>query len=162
MRRKVGGKNVFVVHGHDESARRELTEIIRKASFNPIVLQDQPMEGSKTFIEKFERWAAECNYAIALMSPDDKSFEQKSFKTLSDGEKFRARQNVLIELGWFIANLGRDRVYIVVKGAVEIPSDIVGVEVIRCKKRITEKSKEIIEALDRTQSHERTIVRKAR
>jgi predicted nucleotide-binding protein len=93
------------------------------------------MQGAKTLIEKFERHASHCNYAIAIMSPDDKSFA--ALRKRGD-ERFRARQNVLIELGWFMAHLGRDRAYIVVKGNVEIPSDIVGVEVIRCNRRISE------------------------
>jgi len=39
----------------------------------------------------------------------------------------RARQNVIMELGWFMARLGRKRVVILHQGEVEIPSDISGV-----------------------------------
>lgn len=39
----------------------------------------------------------------------------------------RARQNVLLELGFFIGHLGRDKVCALKKGAVEIPSDFAGV-----------------------------------
>jgi predicted nucleotide-binding protein len=99
-----------------------------------------PLTGSATIMEKFEAAAWRCNYAIALLSPDDKTFDK--LKTKGD-ERFRARQNVLIELGWFMAHIGRDKVYIVVKGNVEIPSDIIGVEVIRCKSKIREKAEKI-------------------
>jgi len=39
----------------------------------------------------------------------------------------RARQNVLLELVFFIGHLGRDKVCALKKGAVEIPSDFAGV-----------------------------------
>jgi predicted nucleotide-binding protein len=153
MKRKLGGKNVFVIHGHDADAREELVEIISDAGFTPILLKDQAMQGAATIIEKFEQWAPQCNYAIALMSPDDKSFQD--LKSKGDDERFRARQNVLIELGWFMAHLGRSRVYIVVKGNVEIPSDIVGVEVIRCKKKISERASQIKRVLAFTRALQR-------
>jgi len=38
----------------------------------------------------------------------------------------RARQNVIFELGYFFAKLGRDRVICIYKNGVEIPSDIKG------------------------------------
>jgi len=39
----------------------------------------------------------------------------------------RARQNVLLELGYFIAKLGRERVCALKRGEVLIPSDFAGV-----------------------------------
>nr|WP_083916265.1 TIR domain-containing protein [Methylobacterium sp. B34] len=39
----------------------------------------------------------------------------------------RARQNVLLELGYFIGRLGRSRVCALRRGQVEIPSDFGGV-----------------------------------
>ena len=39
----------------------------------------------------------------------------------------RARQNVILELGYFIGRLGRDKVCALKKGDVEIPSDFMGV-----------------------------------
>ena len=41
--------------------------------------------------------------------------------------KPRARQNVILELGYFLGKLGRDRVCSLVKGDVETPSDYDGV-----------------------------------
>ena len=56
------------------------------------------------------------------MTPDDEapSVGQKE-------SQWRARQNVIMELGWFMAYLGRDRVAILHQGELEIPSDILGV-----------------------------------
>ena len=39
----------------------------------------------------------------------------------------RARQNVVLELGYFVGKAGRNRVCALMRGGVEVPSDIVGV-----------------------------------
>ena len=150
MKRKVGGKNVFVIHGHDKAALGELCKIIEESDFIPILLKEQPMKGATTLIEKFEGLAPQCNFAIALMSPDDKSFD--ALKHKGESERFQARQNVLIELGWFMAHLGRERVYIVVKGDVDMPSDILGVEVFRCRRRVSETASQIRDVLKATRA----------
>jgi len=41
--------------------------------------------------------------------------------------KPRARQNVVLELGFFLAALGRERVCVLYKDGVEVPSDYSGV-----------------------------------
>ncbi len=41
--------------------------------------------------------------------------------------KYRARQNVVFEHGYFIGKLGRDKVTAVVKGDIELPNDFSGV-----------------------------------
>ena len=150
---------MFVIHGHDVKARDELVKIISEAGFTPVLLKDQPMQGARTLIEKFEIWAPLCNYAIALMSPDDKTFN--ALKGRGD-ERFTARQNVFIELGWFMGQIGRERVYIVVKGSVDIPSDIVGVEVIRCKSRVAERAEDIKNMLTSNRKVRRILHGRAR
>jgi predicted nucleotide-binding protein len=119
--KSISGNKVFIIHGHDEVARLQLEKML-KEEFNltPIVIQDNPNESFDTIISKFERLANECALAFALFTPDDK---------LSDKD-YRARQNVILELGYF---MGRDqqttnrRIIILRKGNVEIPSDIKGV-----------------------------------
>jgi predicted nucleotide-binding protein len=41
--------------------------------------------------------------------------------------KWRARQNVIFELGYFVGRLGRGRACLLRKGDIEIPSDLFGV-----------------------------------
>ncbi|MFL4399671.1 TIR domain-containing protein [Citrobacter portucalensis] len=60
-------------------------------------------------------------FAVVLLTPDDEGCVKGG--TLEP----RARQNVLLELGFFIGHLGRDKVCALKKGAVEIPSDFAGV-----------------------------------
>jgi predicted nucleotide-binding protein len=65
---------------------------------------------------------------FVLLTPDDTVVDP----TASEGEKRRARQNVILELGFFVGKLGREsgRVFLLHKGPIEIPSDIAGVEYI--------------------------------
>lgn len=116
----VSNKNVFVVYGHDNAMKLEIVSFLSvELNLNPISLDLQP-SGGKTIIEKFEKYAAEVGYAVVLMSPDDDADV--------DGQIFkRARQNVILELGYFIAKLGRSNLCIIQKGEVEIPSDIAGI-----------------------------------
>ncbi len=41
--------------------------------------------------------------------------------------KFRARQNVMLELGYFIGRLGRSNVCALTRGDLELPSDFAGI-----------------------------------
>ena len=116
----VNEKNIFVVYGHDERMKLEIENFLSvKLKLHPISLDTQP-NGGQTIIEKFEKFASEVSYAVVLMSPDDDAeVNGQIFK--------RARQNVIMELGYFIAKLGRSKVCILQKGDVEIPSDIAGI-----------------------------------
>jgi len=115
-------KKVFIVHGHDALARTEVARTIEKVGLEAIVLHEQPNEG-KTIIEKFERDASQVGFAIALLTPDDVGHPINKPKEA----KPRARQNVILELGYFSGILGRDKVLVLYKGDVEIPSDYLGV-----------------------------------
>ena len=86
-----------------------------------MILHEQPNEG-RTIIEKFE-YHADTQFAVALLTPDDTCSLQSDKNNL----KPRARQNVIFEFGYFIGKLSRERVYALVKGDVEKPSDYNGV-----------------------------------
>src|SRR5204863_8690813 len=95
-----------------------------------------------TIIEKFEFYADSCVFAFVILSPDDKQLE-----ALAGSERWRARQNVILELGWFMKHLGRKRVVILHKGSVEIPSDLLGVLYLPYEKSIYEVSEKIRQRL---------------
>ena len=48
-------------------------------------------------------------------------------KVGTDEPKPRARQNVILELGYFLRGLGRERVCVLYKEGTELPSDIHGI-----------------------------------
>ena len=118
--RNTSSNQIFVVHGRDHASLESLTQYIERLNLHPIVLGELPNQGL-TIIEKFERYA-EVGFAIILLTPDDLG------KLRCEGElQPRARQNVVLELGYFIAKLDRSRVCVLTKGAVDIPSDYSGV-----------------------------------
>jgi len=124
-------KNVFIVHGHDNTARLELNNIIKDDfQLNPIVLQDEPNTSIETIISKFERLASICSSAIILFTPDDES-----------NGKFRARQNVILELGYFLGkfqDFDERKLVIIKQKNIEIPSDISGVLYLEYDKSVKE------------------------
>ena len=132
---------VFIIHGHEEAKRRELKELLRDdLKLEPVVVIDEPNQGA-TLIEKFERYASDCAYAIALITSDD--------LVERDGDMYlQARPNVLLELGWFMSRLGRKRVMLLVQGDSRLPSDLEGVVTINFASSISEKFREIKQELD--------------
>lgn len=114
---------VFIVHGHDELTKVETARFIEKLGFEAIILHEQVSKG-KTIIEKIETYT-DVGFAIVIYTPDDLGIIQE--KASRDERKPRARQNVVFEHGYLMAKIGRDRVVPLVKGELELPSDISGV-----------------------------------
>ena len=138
MQKNVNTKNIFIIHGHNEAKRRELETLLRNQfNLNPIVLLDQPDQGL-TIIEKFEKYATTCSYAFALFTPDD-------IVTNGDVQYLQARPNVIFELGWFYANLGRSRVCILDQASEQskIFSDLQGILRMQFNNSISERYMEI-------------------
>ena len=115
------GSDVFVVHGSDDGTRETVARFIGKLGLKPVILREQPNSG-RTIIEKFEDYS-NVGFAVVLMTPDDVGKR----KDQQDGLEPRARQNVILELGFFLGKLGRNRVCALYKPGVEIPSDYSGV-----------------------------------
>ncbi len=134
-------KRIFIIHGHDKTAYLELEKFLTSLGLTPIVLLDQDDRGM-ALIEKFEHYAKQCSFAFALLTPDDKQAEQ-----LSGQDKWRSRQNVILEMGWFMAKLGRERVAMLHKGSVELPSDLMGVLYLSFNHSIFETSEKIRQRL---------------
>jgi predicted nucleotide-binding protein len=111
---------VFIVHGHDGEARETVARFLGNIGFEPIILNEQANRG-RTIIEKVEA-NADVGFAVVLLTPDDVG-RAKDKEELEP----RARQNVLLELGYFMARLGRDKVCALRRGDVSIPSDFAGV-----------------------------------
>jgi predicted nucleotide-binding protein len=113
-------RDVFVVHGQDESAKQEVARLIERAGLTAVILHEQANAG-KTIIEKFEMHGGAAGFAVVILTPDDVGG--------SDAVNLhpRARQNVVGEMFWFAGRLGRSRVCALKKGDVEMPSDFAGV-----------------------------------
>jgi predicted nucleotide-binding protein len=125
-------QKVFIVYGHDTKAREQLELLLRRLRLEPVILANLPSKG-QTIIEKLEEHR-EVKYACVLLTPDDEGFRRDH----PDEKQYRARQNVVLELGMFLAALGRKRVAILHTGNVELPSDIHGLVYIPFKQHVSE------------------------
>lgn len=115
---------VFVVHGHNEEMKQHIARFCEKLKLKPIILHEQANEG-RTIIEKFSEYS-QVKFAIVILSADDLGLKKdKDFKEA----KFRSRQNVIFEMGFFIGILGRKNVCVVHENIdnFELPSDYQGV-----------------------------------
>ena len=115
------GDDVFIVHGHDDEAKVTVARFVENLGIEATILHEQANRG-QTIPEKFEEHAADAGFAIILLTPDDVG----ASKDERDNLKPRARQNVVLELGYFWGRLGRGRVCVLYKGGVELPSDMQG------------------------------------
>jgi predicted nucleotide-binding protein len=115
------GKDIFIVHGHDNAAKHEVARFIEQLDLNPIILHELPDKG-RTIIEKFEA-SSNVGFAVILLTPDDIGSPQGD----ASRSMPRARQNVILELGFFLGKLGRHRVCALMKGNIDVPTDYSGV-----------------------------------
>ena len=120
-------KKVFLVHGHDTTAREQLELVLHKLGLDPFVLANNG-GGGLTIIEALEAEIGpntnQARFGIVLMTPDDMGYSKV------DGQENvqpRARQNVVLEMGMLISAIGRGNVAILKKGHIEAPSDAQGI-----------------------------------
>jgi predicted nucleotide-binding protein len=116
---KLESRRVFLVHGHDDGSREAVARFLERIQFEPIILHEQANRG-RTVIEKVEAHG-DVKFAVVLLTPDDEGGLKG--ETLQP----RPRQNVLLELGYFIGRLGRANVCALKVGDMELPSDFGGV-----------------------------------
>lgn len=111
---------VFIVHGHEEGLKQSVARFLEKQGIKPIIISEQPT-GSNTIIEQIEKYS-DVDFAVVLMTGDDEGRKKgnRNFKK-------RARQNVILELGYFLGKLGRKHVAVIYENDVEIPSDFSGI-----------------------------------
>lgn len=110
---------VFIVHGHDDGPRESVARFLEKMGLQPIILHEQASRGM-TIPEKLIAHG-DVGFAVVLLTADDMGRAKASTE-----ENPRARQNVILELGYFVGRLGRDKVCALKKGGIEMPSDYVG------------------------------------
>lgn len=110
------GNKIFIIHGHDNEMKKEVQLLLKRAGLDDVVLHEYPDKG-RSIIDKLIEESSSACYVIALLSPDDE---------LADGQT-RARQNVIFEIGYFLGKLGKERVRLLKKGNIEIPSNLHGI-----------------------------------
>jgi hypothetical protein len=115
-------KKVFIVHGRNDALKNAVAHLISRLGLEPVILHEQANKG-RTIIEKFLDHS-DVGFAVVLLTADDKGGLAGDSP---DKYKLRARQNVIMELGFFLGRLGRERVAAIFDSGVEMPSDYSGV-----------------------------------
>jgi len=120
------------MHGKDEEYKKVQAQV-KKLNFNPIVIKDN---FSGDFLLKKVRktvWK-QAHCALIVMTPDDQSIDKA----------YRARQNVVFELGYCIAAFDTlpnkywyNAVIIIKEESVEGFSDIHGIETFNYSKKLS-------------------------
>lgn len=111
---------VFIVHGHNERSRDDVVTFLASLGLQGIVLHEQPNMG-RHLLTKFIQEAELVTFAVVLMTDDDVGGAKNGTQTP------RARQNVILELGYFLAHLGQPRVCALITPGLETPSDFDGI-----------------------------------
>jgi predicted nucleotide-binding protein len=132
-------RSVFVIHGHDEGFLAMLEGFLAELGVEPVVLKRMGGQDLSLW-QRFTRWGRETRYAIALLSADDLGAARREYEAEYEGRKvgpqslqFRARQNVILELGYFYGYLDWDHVFVLLKPPAtpyprfEMPSDLAGI-----------------------------------
>ena len=147
-------KEVFITHGKDLKPLNELKQMIADFGLTPVVLSEQPSKG-RTVMEKLEAYS-DVGFVFVVLTPDDLggyvelgskwSRPQRLRKFLKTAHN-RPRQNVILEFGFFVGKLGRDRIACLLKKPVEQPSDMQGIVYLSFKESLNEIKEEISKEL---------------
>jgi predicted nucleotide-binding protein len=164
---KIKNRKVFIVHGRNHAPMKELRELLVDLRLIPIVLQDQASGGSLTLVEKLEKYTKDASYAFVILTPEDLGGHNEEIKNKLEANSFfetpsnnleknnyilsrfenRARQNVIFEMGYLFALLGRKNVCCLLQGKMENPTDIDGVVYGHFNKSIHEVRSKIVKEL---------------
>jgi predicted nucleotide-binding protein len=127
--------SVFIVHGHDDEFLGLVVDFISDLGVKPIVMKE--IGGAAvSLIQKFFEVGGAAQFAIVLLSADDMGASRIQYEHPRGGDralKYRSRQNVILELGYFYGLLGWDKVFVLERAAPESvpdferPSDLNGV-----------------------------------
>lgn len=121
--RATASRRVFIVHGRDAGAQNAVARLVQTVGLEAVVLQEQPNGGSRALLGKLMAIGDTAGYAVVVLTADDVG----ALATDLDQLRPRARQNVVLELGYFLGRLGPDRVCALTEGGIEVPSDYGGI-----------------------------------
>lgn len=122
LERRPKPRRVFVVHGRAVSERDSVARLIETFGYEAVILDEKASEG-KNILKKFRDFS-DVGFAVVLLTGDDLG----GLAADTDSTyKPRARQNVILELGFFLAKFGDARVCCLRADGVDVPSDYLGI-----------------------------------
>ncbi|MDX2307632.1 MAG: nucleotide-binding protein [Hyphomicrobium sp.] len=127
--------SVFVVHGHNKDALNDVRAVLDEVGVRAVVLAEIETEDD-WLLQRFLSVAEEAIFAVVIFSADDLGASLEEYNEPNGGLaalQYRARQNVILELGFFLGKLKNfNRVFVLRRGAqnkmprFEDPSDLAG------------------------------------
>jgi len=111
---------IFIVHGHDEELKSNVARFVEKLGLEVVILHEMP-DQNRSISQKLKDYS-DVNFAIILLSPDDEGRKINDIKL-----NRRARQNVILELGYFYGKLNSSQLCVINKDVEELPSDYDGI-----------------------------------
>lgn len=117
---KINNKKIFIVHGHNELLKEKVSNWLYSLELEPIILHKQANLGTTSIINKIECYS-DVACALILLTADDMG-KAKNELNYND----RARQNVILEMGYFLGKLGPKNVIMIYENGVELPGDLGG------------------------------------
>jgi predicted nucleotide-binding protein len=108
-------RRVFISHGRSSDWREVQPFIERDVGIPTLELAQEPNRG-RTVLQKLAEESDRCSYAVIVMTGDDPI----------DGDRPRARENVMHEIGFFQGRYGLSRVTLLHEEGTNIPSNIHG------------------------------------
>lgn len=127
--------SVFVVYGHDGTTLEQVDAYLRSLGIETVVLSRRPGPAQSLF-QKFLKSSKEARFAVVILTADDFGASRLQYEADGVADKalqFRARQNVILELGFFYGFLGWENVFVVYRKPNKVfpnferPSDLDGV-----------------------------------
>jgi predicted nucleotide-binding protein len=127
--------SVFLVHGHDSKRLAEVHTYLTELGVKVVVLAKISGQ-SQSLLQKFFQFSSDIRFAVVLLTADDLGASRMQYEAEGVGVaalQFRARQNVVFELGFFYGYLGWENVFVIsappekVYPNFEPPSDLAGV-----------------------------------
>jgi predicted nucleotide-binding protein len=126
--------SVFVVHGHDEATLQLVCTFLDELEIKPVILY-RTLGPAQSLLQKFFQISRKARFAIVILTADDLGASRVQYETDGVADRalqFRARQNVILELGFFYGYLGWENVFVVYRKPPRVfpnferPSDIEG------------------------------------
>lgn len=127
--------SVFLVHGHDSVAVSDVEVHLTELGVKTFILS-RVGGAAQSLLQKFLESAADAKFAIVILSADDLGASRIQYDAEGVADRalqFRARQNVILELGFFYGLLGWENVFVLYRPPDKVypnferPSDIDGV-----------------------------------
>jgi predicted nucleotide-binding protein len=113
---------VLLLHGPDKVTRQTVSRYLEDIGIAPLVLREATYSGASVPSEPLVDIAERAGFAVVLMTPDD-----IAHPTSKPAEKKRRpSQNVVFELGYLAATLGRNKILVLTKGELELPAYVLG------------------------------------